>query len=142
MPATRLSLERAREFDRVGEWLGQKKKANGKGLKSTLDELSSDGTEAGYGIEARRAQFDTYSYRQPVLAQKPMKPKNYRRGQRDHVSDEVRSQLKHLQNYNLMDEIGSRFPKSIDESGLGGDSSRPSKMSSKNSMGIPDVIVL
>jgi hypothetical protein len=135
-PATRLSLERAREYDRVGEWLGKKKKSNGRGLKGSLDEETSVVTEAEYGIEARRAQFDTYSYRQPVLAQKPMKPKNYRRGQRDQITDEVRNQLKQLQNYNLMDDRGRRFPKSVDESATG-DSNRPSK-----TQGIPDVIVV
>lgn len=97
-------MERAREYDRVGEWLAEKKRSNGRGLKVSLDDEVTAVTEVEYGIEARRAQFDTFSYRQPVLAQRPMKPKNYRRGQRDPITDDARRQLRGLQDYNLMDE--------------------------------------
>ena len=52
----------------------------------------------------RRHQFDKNSYRQPVLTQRPLKPKNYRRGQPDAEADRVRTRLRELQDYDLMEE--------------------------------------
>jgi hypothetical protein len=104
-----LSLERAREFDRVSEWLATNKKRSdsqsARELESTLDNIDrTDSSGVGYGIEGRRAQFDKTSYRQPVLTQKPLKPKNYRRGQPDLEAEQVRRRLQELQDYELMDE--------------------------------------
>lgn len=87
-PSKRLSLERAREYDKVTEMLG----ARVAGTESRSD----------FGIEARRTQFTKDSYRQPVLTQKAMEPKAYRKGQRDPLTEESRTQLKDLQEYALM----------------------------------------
>jgi hypothetical protein len=63
-------------------------------------------SDVEFGIEGRRAQFDKDSYRQPVLTQKPLKPKNYRRGQVDTEAEKVRKRLRDLQGYDLMDDDG------------------------------------
>ena len=96
-PSTRLSLERAREYDRVSE-LFAAKKAGGDPERGTPG-------HSPFGIEARRAQFDKSAYRQPVLTQKPMLPRKYRRGQDDALTDECRAQLEEMSDYNLMGEI-------------------------------------
>ena len=105
-PSTRLSLERAREYDRVSEWLARNKThLHRRGVEQGLDTIDEPrSSEIEYGIEGRRAQFDKNSYRQPVLAQKPLKPKNYRRGQADPEAEKVRKRLRELQNYDLMED--------------------------------------
>ena len=69
-------------------------------------------SEVEYGIEGRRHQFDKNSYRQPVLTQKPLKPKNYRRGQPDGEAEKVRTRLRELQDYDLMEESDPDPPSS------------------------------
>jgi hypothetical protein len=103
-PSSRLSLERAREYDRVGEILA---------AKISEDQNKSSNDQEGsrppplYGIEARRTQFNKHIYRQPVLTQKPMLPRVYRRDQPDHFTAECRNQLRKTQDYSLMtDEDG------------------------------------
>ena len=106
-PSTRLSLERAREYDRVSEWLAKNKVP---GTAANVDTILEDAepqpssSDVEYGIEGRRHQFDKNSYRQPVLTQRPLKPKNYRRGQPDAEADRVRTRLRELQDYDLMEE--------------------------------------
>jgi len=56
------------------------------------------------GDEVRRSQFTKDSYRQPVLTQDAMVPKNYRRGQNDPLTLECRQKLKELQQYSLMED--------------------------------------
>jgi hypothetical protein len=68
---------------------------------------SDDDTSVEFGVEARRAQFDKNSYRQPVLTQKAMVPRSYRRGQVDPLTDDCRTRLRELQDYSLMDGRGS-----------------------------------
>jgi hypothetical protein len=88
-PSAQLSLERAREFDRVCEALASE--------KVSISEFGSSGEETTeFGIEARRAQFDKKAYRQPVLAAKPMMPRLYRRDQMDPLSEECRTKLHQL----------------------------------------------
>ena len=58
-----------------------------------------------YGIEGRRAQFQKDSYRQPVLTQRPMNPKNYRRGQPDPETELCRTLLRELRTQNFISTI-------------------------------------
>ena len=92
-------MERAREYDRISEILARTPSPdrNPEGMDSISDFEPLD-----HGIEARRAQFDKNSYRQPVLTQKPMIPKAYRRAQEDHLTDECKSKLNELRDYSLM----------------------------------------
>lgn len=84
-------MERAREYDRVSEWLAKNKN------RSSGDALDTDQKNvAEYGIEGRRLQFQKDSYRQPVLTRRPMNPKNYRRGQSDPEADFCRKRLREL----------------------------------------------
>ena len=99
-PSKTLSMERAREYDRVSEWLARNKSST-RELKSNSGD-GEDDIEVSYGVEGRRKQFDKNSYRQPVLTEKPLRPKNYRRGERDAVSEEVRAKLHELQDYALL----------------------------------------
>jgi hypothetical protein len=100
-PSQTLSMERAREYDRVSEWLARNK-ASARSINSDGD--AGDAGETSYGIEGRRKQFDKNSYRQPVLTERPLRPKNYRRGQRDTVSEDVRTKLRELHDYSLMSD--------------------------------------
>ena len=89
-PAAQLSLERAREFDRVCEVLASE--------RISISEFGSlEEKTVQLGIEARRSQFDKNSYRQPVLAAKPSYPLKYRRDQMDTLTEEVRLKLQGLQ---------------------------------------------
>ena len=111
-PSTRLSLERAREYDRVSEWLAKNKNSLNKTAEEAtlghpMDQPGPSSSDIEYGIEGRRAQFDKDSYRQPVLTQRPLKPKNYRRGQADAEAEKVRKRLRELQGYDLMEDDGS-----------------------------------
>jgi hypothetical protein len=84
-PSKRLSLERAREYDRVTEIRGEE-------------------SECDHGVKARRVQFTKDSFRQPVLTRKAMVPRSYRRGQVDPLTEECRTRLKQLQEYSLMED--------------------------------------
>jgi hypothetical protein len=99
-PSTRLSLERAREYDRVSELVGAK--------PSEGEQVNESGASP-YGIEARRTQFDKWAYRQPVLTQEPMLPRRYRRGQDDPMTEECRTQLRRINDYSLMNDAGQGF---------------------------------
>ena len=80
-----MSLERAREYDRVSEWLAANKiqRNSEKNYQGTSFGESHAKAEYRYGIEGRRVQFQKDSYRQPVLTRQPMNPKSYRRDQQD-----------------------------------------------------------
>lgn len=93
-----MSLERAREYDRVSEILA----ANNVSMHG-FDELSDD-APVEFGIEGRRIHFDKNSYRQPVLTEEPMLPRPYRWGQPDPLATECIERLKSLQDYALMTE--------------------------------------
>lgn len=98
-PSAQLSLERAREFDRVCEVLASE--------KISVSEFGSfEQQPVELGIEARRQQFDKKSYRQPVLAAKPSFPMLYRRDQMDSLTEECRTRLRHLQEAGLEVEEG------------------------------------
>lgn len=98
-PSTRLSLERAREYDRVSEIL-----ADNNVSSRSFDEAGADDLPVEFGVEGRRTHFDKDSYRQPVLTQEPMLPRPYRWGQPDPIADECRERLRNLQDYSLMNE--------------------------------------
>lgn len=102
-PSTRLSLERAREYDRISEILAQSVPAN-------ADELTQDGVPVEFGIEGRRMHFNKNEYRQPVLTVKPMMPRPYRWGQPDPLAEEAREKLRSLQDYSLMEETPNSIP--------------------------------
>ena len=103
-PSTRLSLERAREYDRISEILAQ---SNGPGHG---DDLTNDGVPVEFGIEGRRTHFNKNEYRQPVLTVKPMMPRPYRWGQPDPLAEEAREKLRSLQDYSLMEETPNSIP--------------------------------
>jgi hypothetical protein len=75
-------------------------------LDDSMKQSGSFSSGVEFGIEGRRAQFDKDSYRQPVLTQRPLKPKNYRRGQADTEAEKVRKQLRDLLGYDLMNDDG------------------------------------
>lgn len=93
-------MERAREYDRVSEWLATNKKRS----TGPKDEILKTGqkTVVEHGIEGRRLQFQKDSYRQPVLTRKPMHPRSYRRGQPDSEAELCTRRLRELRenNYN------------------------------------------
>jgi hypothetical protein len=103
-PSERLSLERAREYDRVSEVLAAARAARDRTEGPLQDDLGP--SLSTHGLEARRTQFNKNSYRQPVLTQKPMVPRRYRRGQEDPLTEECRQQLMQVQDYSLMNEHG------------------------------------
>ena len=92
--STKLSLERAREYDRVSEWLAVNKKRSAGERSDILD--SDQKQSVMHGIEGRRRQFQKDSYRQPVLTRKPMHPRNYRRGQPDPEAEFCTRRLREL----------------------------------------------
>jgi Calcium-dependent channel, 7TM region, putative phosphate len=85
IPSSRLSLERARECDRVSSLSA---KADGNGLPASA--------ETDDGVAARSGQFDKNSYRQPVLTELMTEPWFYRRGQEDEETLLVREQLRRI----------------------------------------------
>jgi len=97
--STKLSLERAREYDRVSEWLAVNKKRTAGENGDVLDTEQKKKVE--HGIEGRRRQFQKDSYRQPVLTRKPMHPRNYRRGQPDAEADVCTRRLRELREENF-----------------------------------------
>ena len=87
LPSHRLSLERAREHDR----LSAMRAAQRQGV------APSDNPEAG--IELRDRQFDDNAYRQPVLTELATEPWTYRRGWDDDETVLVRRKLKHINRF-------------------------------------------
>eukprot|EP00934_Nitzschia_sp_Nitz4_P006176 Nitzschia sp. Nitz4//scaffold4_size323378//84551//88052//NITZ4_000640-RA/size323378-snap-gene-0.407-mRNA-1//1//CDS//3329553339//6166//frame0 len=88
-PSTRLSLERAREYDRVSEVVALH--------EVPARELFKRKGAPELGVAARRSQFDKNSYRQPVLTEPPMTPMHYRRGHPDTITEEVATSIKAVQ---------------------------------------------
>ena len=65
-PSKRLSLERAREYDRVSDMRAKSR-------------YTREDDESSSGNDVRRSQFNKEIYRQPVLTQSSLVPKAYRR---------------------------------------------------------------
>jgi hypothetical protein len=89
-PSTRLSLERAREYDIIS---------------AIHHEQAMNGTDivlppyADAGVEARRRKFDKIAYRQPVLSELAAEPWMYRRGLNDDETVAVRGKLRRQNRY-------------------------------------------
>lgn len=114
VPSTRLSLERAREYD-------LKSNARAKKMEE-FEEPPPQETE--YGIESRRRSFDKNSYRQPVLTQLPTKPWMYRRGQEDAETVSVRQQLKRISRLSSAMSAASAATATVDDNNNNGESLR------------------
>ena len=112
--STKLSLERAREYDRVSEWLAANKNRSVGEKSDGLDPSQKQKVE--HGIEGRRRQFQKDSYRQPVLTRKPMNPRNYRRGQPDPEAEFCTRRLQELneENYSRTAGIHTMNEESLD----------------------------
>ena len=83
-PSKLLSMERAREYDRVAE---------------CEDEVPASPGLMGSprnGIESRRRNFDKNSYRQPVLTETVIEPLPYRRGKIDEMTMQARELLSRI----------------------------------------------
>lgn len=91
IPSNRLSLERAREYDRLTS-LRAADKAH----------LPSDSLDVG--LRLRERQFDKNAYRQPVLTELPMEPWTYRRGVDDEETMNVRQRLRHINRFVAMQQ--------------------------------------
>ena len=105
-PSQRLSLERARECDRLSH-LEQERRSS---LISSpdaiaalsrpsqkVDSLRMASPSPDQGVEVRRSKFDKNLYRQPVLTQLATEPWTYRRGLPDDAETvSVREQLRHM----------------------------------------------
>lgn len=81
-PSKLLSLERAREYDRL----------------FNLEEASRNGADAGKDTSAlgRRRKFDKDAYRQPVLTELATEPLSYRKGLQDPETEKVCEQLRRI----------------------------------------------
>ena len=85
-PSTRLSLERARECDRISSLRNE-------------DNIEVGTTGLDRGEESRLRTFDRSAYRQPVLTELAAEPWTYRRGVEDEETVTVRNQLRHVNRY-------------------------------------------
>jgi hypothetical protein len=88
-PSTKLSLERAREYDRISSVHAAQE--NGR--------MGVRGSGYDAGVEARRQQFDKASYRQPVLVKAAAEPWMYRRGINDAETMAAREQLRRINRF-------------------------------------------
>lgn len=93
-PSKLLSMERAREYDRVSEYddAGMSPR---QGLGSPRN-----------GIESRRQNFDRNSYRQPVLTERVIEPLPYRRGKDDEMSVQARELLERIRGLAAAEHVG------------------------------------
>lgn len=91
-PSQLLSMERAREYDRVSELDTEASfYSGGIGLSSP-----SGGST---GVEGRQRTFDKNSYRQPVLNKQVVEPMPYRRGKEDEMTRSSRELLKRISQF-------------------------------------------
>lgn len=85
IPSSKLSLERARDYDTF-----------------TNETSCEDGEPSERGAAERRKLFDRDSYRQPVLTEMVKKPWMYRRGFTDAETVSVQEQLNRINRYSAM----------------------------------------
>jgi len=122
-PSTRLSLERAREYDRMSaiHEEGDAYRGGESGTGATkekrvaTDHVSSDEERTAALLEARRRQFNKSAYRQPVLSELATEPMTYRRGYDDQETIQVREQL-HRVNRHVLPGGASSFDNNDGES--------------------------
>lgn len=89
-PSKQLSMERAKECDRISDL----KAARRRGVLN----------QTGQGADERRETFDKSAYRQPVLTVHAMLPMDFRAGEPDPVTEEVRRKLQDAGRYEFMSE--------------------------------------
>lgn len=92
-PSKQLSMERAKECDRVSDL----KAARRRGVPN----------QTGQGVEERREAFDKSAYRQPVLTVHAMLPMNYRANEPDPLTEQVRQELRGAGRYEFMSDNNS-----------------------------------
>ena len=106
-PSERLSLERARECDKLSALEQERKGDTPRSSVASRDETisgvtsvpsGSSGTPSfDHGVEMRRHKFDKSAYRQPVLTEVAAEPATYRRGLPDDAETlAVRQQLRQI----------------------------------------------
>lgn len=99
-PSQRLSLERAREFDRLSSIQQQRRATDSSTNLRPHVENESSRDLLDHGLDARRNNFDRSKYRQPVLTVVPTEPWTYRRGlAEDSETMAVRHQLRLINRY-------------------------------------------
>lgn len=98
-PSLLLSMERAREYDRVSEFNDFEEQPEGD--RARLVGIPSSPN----GMESRRRNFDKDSYRQPVLSEKHIEPLPYRRGREDELTMKAKELLSRI---NGADRANSR----------------------------------
>lgn len=93
-PSSKLSLERAREYDRQTS------------LRAAA--AMGENTEASKaGLVLRDREFDKNAYRQPVLARMANEPWAYRRGVPDEETEKVRRRLREINRFVTMSGTGA-----------------------------------
>ena len=83
-------MERAKECDRISDL----KAARRRGVPN----------QTGQGVQERREQFDKTAYRQPVLTVHAMLPMDYRAGEPDPLTEEVRRELRSAGRFGAMSD--------------------------------------
>lgn len=107
-PGNRLSLERAREHDRMtAMFAASKTNADAAPPVGAVDlngggAAMSSSSQRDAGVESRRRCFDRSAYRQPVLTELAAEPWTYRRGVDDPETLAVRNQLRQVNRYTSM----------------------------------------
>ena len=114
-PSKLLSMERAREYDRVADDEDDPtspRAAGSRGLGSPRN-----------GIESRRRNFDKTCYRQPVLTEQVIEPMQYRRGKNDEMTVQARELLGRIRR--LAEEHSLRQGNTRTEGNVSTDTSAP-----------------
>jgi len=116
-PSKLLSMERAREYDRVADELDDPSTPLGRGL-----DIGNLMGSPRNGIESRRRNFDKDSYRQPVLTEQIIEPLPYRRGKTDEMTVQACELLARIRR--LADEhaakMGNNEDAAVSENGSNG----------------------
>lgn len=89
-PSLLLSMERAREYDRVSEFFDFDDVPRGDGAGLAAVPSSPN------GIDSRNRNFDKDAFRQPVLTERGIEPLPYRRGKTDELTMKAKEQLSQI----------------------------------------------
>jgi hypothetical protein len=125
-PSKLLSLERAREYDRVSEYDDDNGASPRQGFGSPRN-----------GIESRRRNFDRNSYRQPVLTERVVVPLPYRRGKDDELTVQARELLRRIRGLAAEEQVGRLRSSS---SGSAPSSDPVVNLNSKNATGTANAV--
>jgi hypothetical protein len=85
LPSRQLSMERARECDRISDLRAARRRGTP--------------NARGQGVAERREQFDKSAYRQPVLTLQALEPMHYRANQPDPITEETNVRLRSANRY-------------------------------------------